>query len=248
MLKQKMRTFLTLITICLTVPLFSQPSGKEILNLIDKNLSAKTQIMSAKMVISGVRGSRTIEFKTWAEGEEKAFTEYTNPAREKGTKMLKLEDKLWIFSPSTDRIIQITGQMLRQSVMGSDLSYEDMMEDPELSSHYIASVMGSDTLQNRNCWILQLNAAKEGEAYEVRKLWVDQERYIPLKEELYGKSGKLLKRTQLYNVTKIQGRWYPMKVVYKDMLKTGAGTQFIIESISLDDMIPGNIFSKASLK
>jgi outer membrane lipoprotein-sorting protein len=243
-----MRTLLTLIIICLTSAIFSQPSGKEILTMIDKNLSAKTQSMTAKMVIGGARGSRSIEFKTWAEGEDRSFTEYTNPAREKGTKMLKLEDKLWIFSPSTDRIIQITGQMLRQSVMGSDLSYEDMMEDPELSNHYKASVIGSDTIQKRNCWILQLNALNEGEAYEVRKIWVDQERYVPLKEELYGKSGKLLKRTLIYDVRKIQGRWYPMKVVYKDMLKTGDGTQFIIEAIKLDEPIPGNIFSKASLK
>ena len=228
--------------------LFSQPSGKEILNKIDKNLAARTRIMTAKMIISGARGSRTIEFKTWAEGEERAFTEYTNPAREKGTKMLKLEDKLWIFSPSTDRIIQITGQMLRQSVMGSDLSYEDMMEDPELTSHYSASVTSSDTVQNRKCWVLQLNALTEGEAYEVRKLWVDQERYIPLREELYGKSGKLLKRTQLSEVTKIQGRWFPMKIIYKDMLKSGDGTQFIIDNIKLDEPIPENIFSKASLK
>jgi outer membrane lipoprotein-sorting protein len=232
----------------LTIPMFSQPSGKEILDQIDKNLTASTRILTARMVISGARGSRTIEFKSWTEGEDRAFTEYTNPAREKGTKMLKLEDKLWIFSPSTDRIIQITGQMLRQSVMGSDLSYEDMMEDPDLASHYNASVVASDTLQKRKCWILQLNAIVEGEAYEVRKLWVDQERYIPLREELYGKSGKLLKRTQLSEVTRIQGRWFPMKIVYKDMLKSGDGTQFIIETIKLDEPIPPNILSKASLK
>ena len=162
--------------------------------------------------------------------------------------MLKLEDKLWIFSPATDRIIQITGQMLRQSVMGSDLSYEDMMEDPDMTSHYNASVVADDTLQNRNCWIVQLNAIKEGEAYEVRKIWVDQERYIPLREELYGKSGKLLKRTQLSEVTRVQNRWFPMKIVFRDMLKTGDGTQFIIESIKLDEPIPPNILSKASLK
>ena len=236
------------IIISLTTPLLSQPSGKEILNLIDKNLTARTRIMTARMVINGARGSRTIEFNTWAEGENRAFTEYTNPAREKGTKMLKLEDKLWIFSPSTDRIIQITGQMLRQSVMGSDLSYEDMMEDPDLTSHYNASVVASDTLQDRKCWILQLKAIAEGEAYEVRKIWVDQERYIPLQEELYGKSGKLLKRTRLSEVSRIQGRWFPMKIVFKDMLKAGDGTQFIIETIRLDEPIPENTFSKASLK
>ena len=243
-----MRFILLTLFMLISGSIMAQPSGKDILDRIDKNISAKTRIMTAKMIITGARGSRTIEFRSWSEGETRAFTEYTNPAREKGTKMLKLEDKLWIFSPSTDRIIQITGQMLRQSVMGSDLSYEDMMEDPDLASHYSATVTSSDTVQSRKCWVLQLNAITEGEAYEVRKLWVDQERYIPLKEELYGKSGKLLKRTLLSNVTKIQGRWFPMKIVYKDMLKSGDGTQFIIDSISLDEIIPEETFSKAALK
>lgn len=237
-----------LLLFTISLPLFPQPSGKEILDQVDKNLSARTRITEAKMIINGARGTRTIEFRSWTEGEQKAFTEYTNPAREKGTKMLKIDDKLWIFSPSTDRIIQITGQMLRQSLMGSDLSYEDMMEDSELRNHYNAALTGNDTLQKRKCWVVQLNALSQGEAYEVRKIWVDQERYIPLKEELYGKSGKLLKRMQLSDVAKIQGRWFPKKMVYKDMLKSGDGTQFVISSIKFDEAIPENIFSKASLK
>ena len=231
-----------------TLPLLSQPSGREIVSLIDKNLTAKTRIMSAKMIINGARGSRTIEFNSWSEGENRAFTEYTNPAREKGTKMLKLEDKLWIFSPSTDRIIQITGQMLKQSVMGSDLSYEDMMDDPDLTSHYDPAVIGEEELDGRECWILQLNALTDEEAYQVRKMWIDQQRYVPLREELYAKSGKLLKRTDLSDVRMIQGRWFPMKVNYKDMLKAGDGTQFIIDDIRLDETIPESLFSKASLK
>jgi hypothetical protein len=39
-----------------------------------------------------------------------------------------------------------------------------------------------------------------------------------------------------------------MKIVFKDMLKTGNGTQFIIESIKLDEPIPPNILSKAALR
>lgn len=243
-----MKSILYILLAGIPVQLLSQPTGKEILNRIDRNLTARTREMTASMVINGARGSRTIEFKSWSEGEDRAFTEYTSPAREKGTKMLKLEDKLWIFSPSTDRTIQITGQMLRQSVMGSDLSYEDMMEDPDLASHYDARVTGNDTVGKRECWILQLDALTDEEAYQVRKLWVDQERYIPLREELYAKSGKLLKRTQLSDVRMIQGRWFPMRIVYKDMLRAGDGTHFIIDDIRLDGVIPESIFSKASLK
>jgi outer membrane lipoprotein-sorting protein len=243
-----MKKFLIMILSALSLNLAAQPTGKEILDRIDKNLSARTKIFNAKMIISGARGSRSVEFNSWGEGETKSYTEYVSPPREKGMKMLKIDDKLWIFSPSTDRIIQITGQMLRQSVMGSDLSYEDLMEDPQMENHYKATVTAADTADNRKCWILQLNALKEGEAYEVRKLWVDQERMIPLKEELYGKSGKLLKRTSLTNVQKIGNRWYPMTILFKDMLKAGDGTRLVIESVKLDEPIPAEIFSKASLK
>ena len=129
------------------------PTGKEILDKVDKNMASKSQIVTSKMIIHGQRVSRTIEAKTWTEGEKRSFTEYLSPAREKGTKMLKLEDELWIYSPSTDRIIKISGHMLRQSVMGSDLSYEDMMDNSKLLEDYDADVIGNEKLYDRECWV-----------------------------------------------------------------------------------------------
>ena len=79
-------------------------------------------------------------------------------------------------------------------------------------------------------------------------MWVDAERYVPVKEELFAKSGQLLKRTTLSDVQKIQGKWYPMKMRYKDMLKTGDGTEIQITSVKFDQEIPDYIFTKAALK
>jgi len=225
-----------------------QPTGKEILDRIDKNMASRSTITVSKMIINGARQTRTIEAKTWGIGDQKAFTEYLSPAREKGTKMLKLEDKLWIYSPGSDRTIQISGHMLRQSVMGSDLSYEDMMNNSELLDDYDAGVIGSETIEGRNCWIVELQAKTAEVNYQVRKVWVDKIRYIPLKEELYAKSGKLLKRMELFDITKIDNRWYPKKIVFKDMLKNGDGTEFIIVDIEFDKEIPEYLFTKASLK
>ncbi|MFT7068262.1 MAG: hypothetical protein ACJAZY_001143 [Spirosomataceae bacterium] len=103
---------------------------------MDKNMNAKTRIVTSKMIINGRRGSRTVSSKSYTEGDKKSFTEYLSPEREKGTKMLKLDDMLWIYSPSSDRTIQLSGHMLRQSVMGSDMSYEDVMEDRKLTEMY----------------------------------------------------------------------------------------------------------------
>jgi len=244
-----MKTKILVILILFPALSFGQyPDGNEILDKIDKNMTAKNMIHTSKMIIHGKRGDRTIESKSWIVGEKKSFTEYLNPARERGTKMLKLEDKLWLYSPSTDRTIQISGHMLRQSVMGSDLSYEDMMDDSKLSDHYDSKVIGEETVNERECWIVEMNATDKLVSYPMRKVWVDKARYVPLKEELYAKSDKLLKKTELFDVKQIQGRWYPTKIVFKDMLKAGDGTEFIIEEVVFDTDIPEYIFTKAGLK
>ncbi len=224
------------------------PDAQEIIDRIDANMTSETSIYESRMIIHGRRGSRTVESKSWSEGEEKSFTEYLAPAREKGTKMLKQEDRLWMYSPSTDRTIQISGHMLRQSVMGSDLSFEDMMEKSKLKEDYNAALIGSEIVQERNCWILELIANTSDVAYHGRKVWVDKERFVPLREELYAKSGKLLKKTEMSNITNIQGRWFPKKIQFKDMLKKGKGTEFIVDKVSFDIEIPNYIFSKAALR
>ncbi len=228
--------------------LAQNPNASKIIEQIDRNMASKNRVMTATMIVHGQREDRTMEMKVWSEGDKKSFSEYLSPAREKGTKMLKLADQLWLFAPSADRIIQISGHMLRQSVMGSDLSYEDMMDDRKLTDVYDAAVIGPDQIDGRPCWVLELRAKTSDAAYFMRKMWIDQERSVPMKEEWYAKAGKLLKQTTLSDVKKIDGRWFPMRMVYKDMLKTGAGTEFIINEIKFDTAIPESVFSKAALR
>lgn len=230
-----------------TFSLFAQ-NAEQIIKDVDKNLSAKSQIIESSMTVHGKRNSRTMTSKSYTVGTTKSFTEYLSPARDKGTKMLKLEKEMWVYSPSTDRTIMISGHMLRQSVMGSDLSYEDMMEDRKLTEMYNASLVGEETIEGRKCYVLKLNAKLDDIAYDSQKIWVDMERLVPLKQELYAKSGQLLKQVTLSDVQRIQNRWYPMKMVYKDMLKDGKGTEYTITKVEFDKDIPAHVFSKGSLK
>lgn len=243
-----MKSIIFFLLVILFADVYGQPIGDEIMRRVDKNMSSENRVFESSMTIQGKRNIRTITSKTYSVSDKKSFTEYLTPAREKGTKMLKLENQLWIYSPSTDRTIQISGHMLRQSVMGSDLSYEDMMDNRKLIDVYDAKVTGNEKIDDRPVWVLELNAKVSDVAYAKRKIWVDTERYIPLKEELYAKSGQLLKRSVLSNVEKVEGRWFPMKIVYKDMLKEGDGTEFLMTSVKFNQKIPDYIFSKAALK
>ena len=138
--------------------------------------------------------------------------------------------------------------MLRQSVMGSDLSYEDVMEDQRLVALYRAAVAGEDTVIDRPCWVLELTSRGEEIAYHTRKIWVDKERDVVLREERFAKSGKLLKTTEVRSVDRVKDRWVSTRVVFKDALKEGQGTEFILEAIEFDAVIPDHVFTKASLR
>ena len=238
---------LILLSVLALAPMQAQ-DAVAILKKVDDNMNSNTNITKSDMVIYGRRNSRTVTSVGYSEGTSKSFSEYLAPEREKGTKMLKIDDYLWIYSPSTDRTIQLSGHMLKQSLMGSDLSYEDMMENRKLIEMYDAKIVGEEVIDDRKTWVLQLNAKIDDVAYHSRKVWVDQERFVPLKEELYAKSGQLLKKTVMSDIKKIDGRWYPTKMNFKDMLKDGKGTDFVVLEIDFDAEIPEYVFSKASLK
>lgn len=224
-------------------------SVQDIIKAMDNNLNAKSRVMTSKMVVHGRRVSRTIESRSWVVGIDLAFTEYLSPPREAGTKMLKDGDKLWTYSPQTDRVIQISGHMLRQSVMGSDMSYKDMMEDRPLMDLYEATLESSVEIDGRDHWIVLLTAKVKGLSYPMRRAWIDKEYLLPMKEELYAKSGKLLKTSTMDGIKKVQGRWFPSRFIFKDELKRNSkGTEWIIEEIEFDTEIPNSRFLKARLR
>jgi outer membrane lipoprotein-sorting protein len=241
---------LPVILFTLSLPLLKAgaPTGDDILQNVDRNMFSEKKIVVSRMTIHGRRETRTVESKTWQRGTSESYTEYLAPAREKGTKMLKLTAMLWEYSPSTDRTIMISGHMLRQSVMGSDLSYEDMMEDPHLPNLYSATIASSEVVNGRECWVLDLKAKKEDIAYDHRRVWVDKERYILLRENLFASGGKLLKTVDVKEVMRVQNHWLAKLVLYKDVLKEGDGTEFRLDTVTLDADIPDYLFSKAALR
>ena len=53
---------------------------------------------------------------------------------------------------------------------------------------------------------------------------------------------------ELKDIDRIQNRWFPKRMVFKDMLKKGKGTEFLFLEIKFDQEILKHIFSKASLR
>ncbi|MGB3340059.1 MAG: outer membrane lipoprotein-sorting protein [bacterium] len=223
-------------------------SGEEVIKKVDENTVVGSISYSAKMVISFGGKIREKEFKGFVQGEERAYMEFTAPARDKGTRFLKINDEMWIYIPSVEKATKIAGHMLRQSMMGSDFSYDDVVENEKLLELYEVELVGSDSVNDRKTYKLQLTAKVDEVNYFFRTVWVDKETYIPVKTELYAKSGKLMKEVMVVDFQKIDGYNYPTRIIMVNKLRKDTYTELFLEQIQLDAIVPKKVFTKAYLE
>jgi len=217
-----------------------------ILAKVDANQTYATIRYEGTMEIRSGSRTKTKSMLAWAAGSEKALIEFTNP-EDRGVRMLKLGKNLWMYFPSERDTVKISGALLRQGLMGSDFSYEDMMESENLKSLYAATLLGRETVEGRDCYVLRLAASAGDVSYAARKLWVDAERFVVVRAELFAKSGMLLKVSRTLAVQKIGARYFPSSVEFSDALKKNSRTVVTMTSLVLDAPIDEAKFSLQAL-
>lgn len=215
----------------------------EILAKVDANMTFDTRESVTTMTVT--KGDRVKVYKmhSFGRGADEAAVEYLEPARDKGTKMLKNANDLWMWMPAVEKTQKISGHMLRQSMMGSDMSYEDMMQASGWRKQYAGAVLGDEMLDGRRTWKLELKATTPDVSYPRRLVWVDQETSIPLKQELYALSGMLLKTWTMSEVKDFGGRQFPTRMVIEDKLQQNSRTELVFEDLKFAVPLQTEVFS-----
>lgn len=223
------------------------PTPEQLVQKMDEVMTFKTRVTDATLNVTRDGKTETKTLRIWNRGWDDSYSEFLSPARDKGVKYLKLEKNLYMFLPSTEKVVKISGHLLRQSVMDSDFSYEDMLEQRALLQDYDAKLLGEDKLDGKPCWIVDLTAKNPGLTYARRKMWIAQDTYIPLKAERYAQSGLLLKTLTMSDVTDVGGRKFPLRMLMQDAARKGSQSEFKMANMQFDLALPDDTFSRRRL-
>jgi len=246
------RFFLTALFAIIGTVAFSQtPTASELLRRVDNNEIYNTIEYEGEIVIE-YQGRRYVKtLMAWGRGNTHSFIEFTN-AEDRGTKYLRRDGRLYVYSPDTEEVMLISGHMLKESMMGSDMSYEDTLSNDTLSSRYDPVLSGSEVWNgnsgSRDAWVLELTAKRRTESYPKRKLWIDKENGDLLHYELYALSGVKLKEYTLLRVEVIGGRRFPVEGEMRDLMRRDSKTTFVMRNVTLDRPIPDSVFSQRNLE
>lgn len=167
-------------------------------------------------------GQRDLEFK--------ALDVIIQPVSDKNTAMLSwgyAEDEkasdFWVYLPvlsKVKRIVSVADSGESGAVFGSEVSAEDA--DVRKVRDYTYKLIGDDTYRGRAVWKIELTptASRRKRSFYGRIVaYVDKERFIVLKEDLYDRSGRHYKQFSSLEVKQIGKVWLVTKASMNNLTK-----------------------------
>ncbi len=141
------------------------------------------------------------------------------PASEKGMAFLQndyddnaKDSQQWMYLPAMrklKRIISETDDGAKTgSLFGSELSYEDI--EKRHINDYTYELLKESTQSKRPVWVIKSTPTPQQAtktSYSYTKNWVDKDRLLVLKIEMYDRQGKLKKTLLNQRVQKVDGIW-----------------------------------------
>ncbi len=222
-------------------------SPVQILERLDRNEGYASSHSKGTILVEDRRGIKTTGFESWTQGRDKSLIVFTS-GEERGQKIFRLPEAMYLSYPDADKPFKIQGAVLRDSVAGSDFSYEDMAGDRSWSGRYIPNIVKTETLRGRACTVLELNAKEEGQAYPMVRIWVSQDDFTGIKLEKYSKNKQLLKIQEVEAFLTVKNRKIPSRIIMVDIKKAKNRTVLAIDSLEVDIAIPKDLMSLGALQ
>ncbi|MEW6087164.1 MAG: outer membrane lipoprotein-sorting protein [bacterium] len=159
------------------------------------------------------------------------------------------EDDQWIYVPAYHTVRRIPPSSRGSQYMGTDFYYEDIITPrPE---EYEYTITGKEKFQGTECTIINSipvsDRLKKESGYGKIIAWVDEGKYVILKQELYNKNNELIKILVNSGLKKYKNSYYWN---HREMLTIATGHKTIIENkkITIDEPLDDEIFTIRFLK
>jgi outer membrane lipoprotein-sorting protein len=142
-------------------------------------------------------------------GDQRYYIYFHAPADVKATSFLvwkypAKEDDRWIYIPALKQVKRIAADDKRSSFVGSDFTYEDVSgRDLEDETHVLVR---KEDLVGRPAYVVE-SKPKVPSGYTRRVSWIDQERWLPLKEEYFDGRDEPLRTFTADKVQQIGALW-----------------------------------------
>lgn len=216
------------------------PSGDDVLAKVDQILSPEHYSAEIRMKAHRPGGeTREYAYRVAKSGDDDLKVTFTAPATLTGHAALRRGSELWRYLPSLKRAMRISS---RADFESGDFRNADVLR-LRLAHDYQVRTMREDG----DRLVLDLVAKTDDAGYDAMTLTVQAADFMPLREELYGASGKLLRVLECGAPKDFGGHKAPSVLKMTNRVAVGRTTDVEIVSLKLEQRMPESTFAVEAL-
>ena len=231
---RRIATTLIVVLVPTVIAAQSAPSPEEIIRRLEEHRTYDTSRAEMTMTIRDRFGERESTMIAYSRGE-------------RGQKVLRTANEIYLYYPDAAELVRLQGAALRESMLGSDVSYEDLTGGKTFLDTYDASLEGEEQIDGHATYRVHLEARRRNVAYPRQTMWIDQELFVVRRTEQYALSGRHLKTVTAARIEMIDGVPVPLEQVISDELKRNSSTTVRIEELEIGIPLEDSIFSLEEL-
>ncbi|MCC7108079.1 MAG: outer membrane lipoprotein-sorting protein [Deltaproteobacteria bacterium] len=231
---------MTWLTASLLLALAAPPTGEEVLARVDQILSPEHYTAEIRMTARRPGGeTREYTYSVAKSGDDNLKLSFTGPATLSGHAALRRSSELWRYVPSLKRAMRISS---RADFESGDFRNADVLR-LRLARDYAVKGMRTEGA----LLVLDLVAKSEDAGYDAMTLWVQAADFLPVKEELYGASGKLLRVLECSAPKDFNGHIAPSMLKMSNRVAVGRTTDMEIVTLKREQRMPESTFAVEAL-
>jgi outer membrane lipoprotein-sorting protein len=201
----------------------TEQKGLEIIEELDRrDTGFGDSTADLKMILRNRQGDESIRELSMkilevAGDGDKSLSVYDSPRDIKGTAFLSFThalepDEQWLFLPALKRVKRISSSNKSGPYLGSEFAFEDLTSFEVKKFKY--NYLRDEVHENIDCFVLELYPQYEHSGYTRQQVWIDKERYIPLRIDFFDRKNALLKTLENKGYQQyLQQFWRPDEVV-----------------------------------
>lgn len=181
---------------------------------------------------------------------DKSLIVFDNPGDVKGTAFLSYthksgSDDQWLFLPALKRIKKISSSNKAGAFMNSEFAFEDIASQEV--EKYSYAYLREDTFEGIPVFVNQSDPVDPKSGYSKIDVWIDQQRYIPLKVDFYDRGQRLKKTLVLSDYQQYLDRYWRAGTWTMENQQTGKVTVMKMQNWRFRNGFSEEDFSKNSL-
>jgi outer membrane lipoprotein-sorting protein len=160
----------------------------------------------SQMTIHRADWQRSMTIRLWTLGMKDSLVRVIQPKKDKGNATLTKNDRMWMFSPKTSRVIKIPSSMMNQGWMGSDFSNNEVAKADNLLKYYTHKLKNITNRNGHKIFTIEAIPYEDAPVVwgkEVLKVRAD---YIVLEHAFYDQDNILVKKLQTLEIKPMGGK------------------------------------------